>query len=333
MGRWSGPGQSGRNPWRTWKLEELDKFLGQPWDPSMTLTYEKLAADKHPKIEEPGVAKDEDIIAKPQPHRIMQADLKKAGGWTPGCRKCQAIKSGDPNQRQLTHNEECRTRVVEALVEDENFKLKMQKALERKQRFDDEVEMKDKAPRAQVGGSSSSGGGQRQEYQQQQSGVQHQSGVQESGAQQQQGGQIVVPGDGAEVDLDIPMAGEDDTNHLPQPVKREREGYDQGDGERLGEGDVRAQVGGGGGGGAQGVKREREGGDQGDEERLRGEEGWDSRLRDLGGGVGRNDGDGDHVMAVDRNSPKGGDMMWSRYSHHRERLIEPVHEVYEEVGA
>ena len=88
-----------------WKLEEMDGVQGQPWDPSVTLTYEKLAADKYPTIEEPGVVKEDDIVAKPQPHKIMRSDLKKAGGWTPGCKKCKAMKNGDPNAVHLTHSE------------------------------------------------------------------------------------------------------------------------------------------------------------------------------------------------------------------------------------
>ena len=37
----------------TWNFEEIDKIKGQPWDPSVTLTYEKLAQEKFPRIEEP----------------------------------------------------------------------------------------------------------------------------------------------------------------------------------------------------------------------------------------------------------------------------------------
>ena len=32
----------------TWKLEEIGKFKGPPWEPSATLTYEKLAQDTFP---------------------------------------------------------------------------------------------------------------------------------------------------------------------------------------------------------------------------------------------------------------------------------------------
>ena len=37
----------------TWNMGEIDKIKGQPLDPSVTLTYEKLAQDRHFKIIDP----------------------------------------------------------------------------------------------------------------------------------------------------------------------------------------------------------------------------------------------------------------------------------------
>ena len=36
-----------------WNMEEIDKIKGQPWDPSVTLTYEKLAQDRYFKFRDP----------------------------------------------------------------------------------------------------------------------------------------------------------------------------------------------------------------------------------------------------------------------------------------
>ena len=72
----------------TWKWEEIDKIKDQPWDPSVTLTYEKLAQDRFPKIKDPMPAEEEHVYM-PRSHMITKADLSKAGGWTQGCRKCR----------------------------------------------------------------------------------------------------------------------------------------------------------------------------------------------------------------------------------------------------
>ena len=45
---------SDRSRWKMlWNMEEIDKIKGQPWDPSVTLTYEKLAQDRYFKIIDP----------------------------------------------------------------------------------------------------------------------------------------------------------------------------------------------------------------------------------------------------------------------------------------
>ena len=38
---------------------------------------------------------------------IRYEDLKKSGGFTAGCRKCQAMKSGDNSRSRMSHNAEC----------------------------------------------------------------------------------------------------------------------------------------------------------------------------------------------------------------------------------
>ena len=43
----------------TWKWEEIDKIKGQPWDPIVTLTDEKFAQDRFPKIKDPMPSEEE----------------------------------------------------------------------------------------------------------------------------------------------------------------------------------------------------------------------------------------------------------------------------------
>ena len=43
----------------SWKFDEVDKIKGQPWDPSVTLTYEKLAQERCPRIEDPTPVEEE----------------------------------------------------------------------------------------------------------------------------------------------------------------------------------------------------------------------------------------------------------------------------------
>ena len=87
---------------------------------------------------------------------IKKADLTKAGGWTPGCRKCKALKEGNQSQTNLAHSAECRARVAEILADDVEFRTKMKRAEERKEGAPREMES---FPKVQIGGSTSSGGG------------------------------------------------------------------------------------------------------------------------------------------------------------------------------
>ena len=64
---------------------------------------------------------------------ITKADLTKAGGWTPGCRKCKAMKEGDHSRTNLAHSADCRALVAEILADDIAFRTKMRKAVERKE--------------------------------------------------------------------------------------------------------------------------------------------------------------------------------------------------------
>ena len=72
-----------------WSLDGLSKVKGQPWDPSVTLTYAKMSEDRFPKIPEPHAA-EEECLPKPRATKITTTDPEKAG-WTPGCAKCRTL--------------------------------------------------------------------------------------------------------------------------------------------------------------------------------------------------------------------------------------------------
>ena len=70
-------------------------------------TCEKLAQESFPRVEDPALA-EEKYVYMPRSHMITEAHLTKAGRWTPGCRKCTAMKEGDHSRTHLAHIAECR---------------------------------------------------------------------------------------------------------------------------------------------------------------------------------------------------------------------------------
>ena len=115
----------------TWNFQEIDKSKGQPWDPSVTLTHEKLARERFPRTEDPTPAEEENVYM-PRSYMITKTDLTKAGGWTPGCRKCTARKDGDLSRTDLARSAECRARVAEILAVDVEIRTKVKRAVELK---------------------------------------------------------------------------------------------------------------------------------------------------------------------------------------------------------
>ena len=85
---------------------------------------------------------------------ITKADLTKAGGWTPGCRTCKAMREGDHSQTNLAHSADCRARVADSLADDMAFRTKMRNAVARKEGARRTMQP---FPTVQVGGSTSSG--------------------------------------------------------------------------------------------------------------------------------------------------------------------------------
>ena len=119
----------------------------------VTLTYEKLAQERFPRIEDPMPAEVE-YVHTPRSHMIKKADLTKAGGWTLGCRMCKAMKEGDQSQTNLVHSAECTARVAGISADDVEFRTKMQRAEERKEGACRAMES---FPKVQIGGSTSCG--------------------------------------------------------------------------------------------------------------------------------------------------------------------------------
>ena len=62
----------------TWNMEEIDKIKGQPWDPSVSLTYEKLAQDRYLKIRDSTPA-EEEFVDVPRSHMITWPTAPSAG--------------------------------------------------------------------------------------------------------------------------------------------------------------------------------------------------------------------------------------------------------------
>ena len=61
--------------------------------------YEKLAQDRFFKIRDPTPAEED--VHLPRSHMITKTGLSKAGGLTPGCRKCRVMKEGDHSRTNL----------------------------------------------------------------------------------------------------------------------------------------------------------------------------------------------------------------------------------------
>ena len=292
-----------------WNSEEVNKVKGQPWDPSITMTYERLMKERYPMPEEPGTVVQEDVVLKPQSHKIMEKDLRKAGGWTKECRTCEAMRRKDPEANKMSHSDECRRRVGEALAEDKSFKQRLERAMERKSRH---VEEREERGRVQEGGATASGHHEPQE-------PERRGGKRDRDEEGPGDEERVRRGD-ADDDLDIPMMDEREETSVATRAGPVNEN-DKND-KMIIESEQQKQevqrVGGGGQNLETAGKRKREDGDEGDEDRLRQEAGI---KHDQEEGE-RHDGDGDQVMQVSRSSPKGGGMMCVRSSPHQEHQDE-----------
>ena len=141
----------------SWKMEELHKVKGQPWDPSVTMTYAKLSEEKFPVMQDP-TPTEEELIPKPRSQKITRADLEKAG-WTKGCNKCRAMQEGDLTKVSLAHSAQCKARIRDILADDAEFRRKSEQAEARKTQYCEEVHKAQTTTSGEGGGSSSSSSG------------------------------------------------------------------------------------------------------------------------------------------------------------------------------
>ena len=75
----------------SWSVEPISGIRGSPWDPSSTMTYEKLAEGNPWKIPETKTARpveSAESVPVPRGFKITRSMVTKAGP-TPGCHKCR----------------------------------------------------------------------------------------------------------------------------------------------------------------------------------------------------------------------------------------------------
>ena len=283
----------------SWNIDSIDKVKGQPWDPSMTLTYAKLAEERCPAMSIPTPA-EEELVPKPRAPRISLADLEKAG-WAAGCAKCRAMRDGDDSKVNLGHSAKCKARIQEILADDPDYKKKAEQAEARKNRYCEDIHrvMEAKGPE----GSVSSGLNQPQ-----------------SAPSQQQEEATGAADAMQDDDLDIPIAtkrARDDQGEPEPPTKRVD------------------QSGGSSETSEAGRKRGREDDDQSDEERGKQ---VDAEGDDVMGYIFHSEQkvpiDEKYQNLLGRISAKGGaSMMWPKSFRPREPRHEHGHESSEEDGA
>ena len=131
-------GVRGRSSKEMWNAAAVNGVRGRPWDPSGTLTHERMQQESTDPFRIPEVpraaATEEEETKTPVPRsfKITEAMIKKLGA-TKGCPKCDAIKQGTESAR--THSQACRRRITERVEEDEEYKGRKEKADERANRY------------------------------------------------------------------------------------------------------------------------------------------------------------------------------------------------------
>jgi len=114
-----------------WIKEDVANVVGVPWRPAGEPIDDVLpdvprAVEVH--TEEP----EED--AKVRGMKILPKHLVKVG-YTKGCRKCAALRSGQRINVSLAHSSQCRTRIEEELKLDEELKGDVERAVKRKDEY------------------------------------------------------------------------------------------------------------------------------------------------------------------------------------------------------
>ena len=145
LGRRTDVERRARSSKEMWNAAAVKGVRGRPWDPSGTMTHERLQeADPFRIPEVPRVAAAEEEEARtpvPRGFEITEPTLRKLG-QTAGCPKCDAI--GRRVESMRTHSQACRRRITELVEEDEEYKGRRDGAEERANRYCEEKNDEDK---------------------------------------------------------------------------------------------------------------------------------------------------------------------------------------------
>jgi hypothetical protein len=119
-------------PAMRWDLEKLGAITGVPMD-FKTANYDIIEESEDPQAHAPSDVPDvEDLDAASRRLRITDHHLRQHG-YTPGCRRCELQRQGQPARAKLIrHDEACRSRIYLAIKdargdqgEEENKKLEV----------------------------------------------------------------------------------------------------------------------------------------------------------------------------------------------------------------
>ena len=106
----------------SWSKGELEKIVGQPWNPMGTISYRKKGEEDVPRLPDIRPAEGESNFT-PRGLRILPKHLAKVG-HTEGCPKCRELLQG--RKSSLGHNASCRLRVQEEMMRDPVLKQEVE---------------------------------------------------------------------------------------------------------------------------------------------------------------------------------------------------------------
>ncbi len=107
-------------------MDMLGQIKGQPWQPTTTITTREGEKDSSKPTLTPEELEEGDVPTA-RSMQITRRMLEKFG-FTPQCLKCRLMERGDIGQTTLGHSRVCRTRIEEAVKEDEVFKDRWERA-------------------------------------------------------------------------------------------------------------------------------------------------------------------------------------------------------------
>ena len=113
------------------KIEDLDKLISTPHDPTGTFTSSKHGLpDLGRPIVDAGPADQEEIRTTNRAY--ITNEVVEKFEPTNGCKKCKGIMDKDRNCRFVAHTSACRARMEEKMKEDDSFRRRMEEPDDRK---------------------------------------------------------------------------------------------------------------------------------------------------------------------------------------------------------